>query len=44
MRDRQALGGLASSFVAYMDEHEGFFVDLFTGLLFVATIEAHDTR
>jgi hypothetical protein len=32
------IGGLAPSFVAYMDEHEGFFVGLFTGLLFIATI------
>ena len=32
------IGGVAPSFVAYMDEHEGFFVGLFTGLLFVATI------
>jgi hypothetical protein len=30
--------GVPAAFVGYMDEHEGFFVGVFTGLLFAATV------
>src|ERR1700719_2258457 len=32
------IGGMIPATVGYMDENEGFFVGLFTGLLFVATV------
>lgn len=32
------VGGIVPAAISYMDENEGFFVGLFTGLLFVATI------
>jgi hypothetical protein len=32
------IGGVVPAFVDYVDENEGFFVALFTGLLFIATI------
>ena len=32
------IGGTAPAAIGYMDENEGFFVGLFTGLLFVATV------
>lgn len=32
------IAGLLPALVSYMDSHEGFFVGMFTGLLFIATI------